>query len=534
MAIKKVLLIEPPTTRPADFGAEKVRIGIVPPLGLAYIGAILDRNGFEVKILDCIIEGFLGGVPYKGNQIRYGLSDEEIKKEIREYSPDLVGVSCLISSKVYDVLNICQLVKKINPEIITATGGAHPTTAFQEILKDKNLDFAVLGEADYTLLELINTLNSKSDLSKIDGLAYREGEKIKVNPKTKFIDNLDQLPFPARHLLKMDTYIKTSSPHSGIKRQPFTAMISSRGCPFRCHFCVVRYIWGGQARLRSPENVLLEIEHLIKNYGIREIHFEDDNLTTNKERAKAIFNGIIKRGWDLTLNSPSGLSVATLDEELLCLMKKAGYYSISVAIESGDKDVLKLMRKPIVLEKAKHLIKTARGLGLKTKGFFILGYPGETKEQMQRTVDFAAQANLDWAIFFIAAPIVGSELEQLCRERGYLIGEKLDYVRQFYVSNIQTPEFTPKHVKNLKEKANFEINFKNNINLRLGNYDRAIEDIGEVVRLYPRLDFAHFYLGVAFEKKGEKVRAIQEFKKTLEINPNYQEAKERLNAIQNI
>lgn len=502
MAIKKVLLIEPPVSRPADFGAEKVRIGVVPPLGLAYIGVILEKNDFEVKILDCVVEGSLEGASYKGNQIRYGLSDEEIKKEIREYSPDLVGVSCLVSAKVYDMLNVCKLAKEVNPEMITATGGAHPTTAFREVLKDENLDFAVLGEADYSALDLINALNGKGDLSKIDGLAYRENQKIKVNPKTKFIENLDELPLPARHLLKMEKYIKTSSPHSGIKRQPFTSMISSRGCPFRCHFCVIRYLWGGIARFRSPENVLLEMEYLIKNYGIREIHFEDDNLTTNKERAKAIFNGIIKKGWDLTLNSPSGLSVAALDEELLCLMKKAGYYSISFAIESGDKEVLKLMHKPMDLEKAKRLIKTARRLGLKTKGFFILGYPGETKEQMQRTVDFAAQANLDWVIFFIATPICGSELEKLCREKGYLIDGKLDYVRQFYISNIQTPEFTPEYVENLREKANLEINFKNNINLRLGNYDRAIEDIGEVVRLYPHLDFARFYLGVAYKRKG--------------------------------
>jgi len=528
MAVKRILLIEPPITRPNDFGADKVRIGIVPPIGLAYLASALREDGFEVKIIDCLVEGFLEGRDYGEDKIRYGFSDQEIEKAIRDYTPDAVGVSCLFSAKVYDMLNVCKIAKKISPDIITIAGGAHPTTSFNEVLKDKNLDFVILGEGERSILELTWALNGKGDLAKIDGLAYKENQEIKVNPKTKFIHNLDELPLPARDLLKMEKYIRTSSPHSGIRRQPFTSMITSRGCPFRCFFCVIRYIWGGVARLRSPESVLSEIEYLINNYGIREIHFEDDNFTINKERTKAILNGIIERKWDIAINSPSGLSVATLDEELLTLMRKAGYYSISLAIESGDKDILKLMRKPVDLEKAKWLIKICRQLGFKTKGFFILGYPGETKEQMQKTVDFAAKSNLDWSLFFIATPIPGGELERLCREKGYLVNENLDHLKQFYVANIKTPEFTPEYVEKLRETANFEVNFKNNSNLRLGNYDRAIEDIGEVVRLYPNLDFAHFYLGTAYQRKGNLSLAVEEFKKTLGLNPNYQEAKDEL------
>ena len=380
----------------------------------------------------------------------------------------------------------------------------------------------------YSSLNLIEALNGQQGVSKVDGLAYRENKEMRVNPKTKFIENLDELPLPARHLLRMDRYIRTFSPHSGIRRQPFTSMITSRGCPARCSFCVIRYLWGEKARFRSAGNVLSEIEYLINTYGIKEIHFEDDNLTADKERVKAIFNGIIEKGWDLTLNSPSGLSIFSLDEELLSLMKRAGYYSISIAIESGDRDVLKLMRKPVNLEKVRKIIKIARKVDLKIKGFFILGYPGETKEQMQRTMDFAKNAGLDWAIFFVATPIPGSELDRFCRERGYLVDENLDYVKLFYVSNIRTPEFEPAYVEKLREQANYEINFRDNTNLKLGNYDRAIEDFGEVVKLYPHLDFAHFFLGIAYEKKGLKDKAVEEFRKTLELNPNHEEAKEKL------
>lgn len=501
--IKKILLIEPPVTRPMDFDAKKVRIGIVPPLGLAYIAAVLEEHGYEVKILDCLIEGSLKGKKYR-DKIRYGLLDKEIEEIIRKFNPDIVGVSCLISAKVYDMLNVCKIVKDIDLNIITCTGGSHPTTAYKEVLQDENIDFIVLGEGEYSFLELITEINTNQDLSHVDGIAYMDSDTIKLNPKTKYIENLDKLPLPARHLLKMEKYIYTSSPHSGIKRQPFTSMITSRGCPFRCGFCVIRHLWGLKPRYRSAENVLMEIKHLINEYGIKEIHFEDDNLTAQKRRAIGIFAGIIENGWDLTLNSPSGLAIQHLDEDLLKLMKQAGYYSITIAIESGDKNILKLMNKLVDLDKAKSIIKSSRKLGLKTKGFFILGYPGETKAQMKKTIDYAANSNLDWTIFFIATPIPGSELDTYCRDNNYLLNKDLDYIKQFYISNIKTPEFTPEYVEALKEKANLEINFKNNTNMRLGNYDRAIEDFSEIIRLYPHLDFPRMYLKKAMYAKSHK------------------------------
>lgn len=526
--IKKILLIEPPITRPSDFGAKKIRIGIVPPLGLAYMAAVLEKNNFDVKICDFLIDGQLEGVSYKEKFLRYGLSDDEIKNEIKIFSPDLVGVSCLFSAKEMDLLNVCRIVKEINQKIITVAGGAHPTMKYNEVLKDINLDFVIMGEGEYSFLNLVNSLNNESDLSQVDGLAYKNRNEILLNPKTNYIENLDELPLPARHLLKMQKYINTSSPHSGVRRHPFTSMITSRGCPYRCTFCVIRNIWGGKARFRSAGNVLMEIEHLIKTYEIKEVHFEDDNITADNQRAKELFSGIINNNWDLNLSSPSGLAVSTLDEDLLLLMKKAGYFSITIAIESGDPDVLKLMRKPVNLERVKVVVDAARKVGLKIKGFFILGYPGETKAQMQKTIDFAISIGLDWSLFFVATSIPGSELESVCNEKGYFVDKNLDYVKQFYVSNIKTPEFEPGYVETMKEKANFEVNFKNNTNLRLKKYDIAIEDFGEVARLYPHLDFAHFYLAIAYQGAGLINDAVCELEKTLELNPQHNEAKEML------
>ncbi|HYN44751.1 MAG TPA: cobalamin-dependent protein [Candidatus Limnocylindrales bacterium] len=524
--MKKILLIDPPTTRSKDFGAEKLRIGLVPPLGLAYIAAVLEKENYVVKILDCTAEGYFDEINYAQDKIRYGLTDESIKTKITEFSPDLVGVSCLFSNKSADLHNVCRIVKEVNKNVVIVVGGVHPTVLPERTLKDKNIDFVILGEGEYTFRDIINTLNEDGDLSKIDGIGYRKNKKITIIPKTKFIDNLDELPLPARHLLPMDIYSKAASPHSGFKRSPFTTMISSRGCPQRCTFCELHHLWGRKYRMRSSQKVLDEIEFLVKEYGIKEIHFEDDNLTANKKRALEIFNGIIERKLDITWSDPSGLSVFYLDDEILEKIKESGGYSISLAIESGDEYVLHhLMRKPVKLNDVKTIVNKARKIGLYVRGFFIIGSPEETKEQINNTVDFAKNLGLDWAHFFIFTPHYGTEMREICEKNNYIKKEAMDFEKWFFEPVIVTPEFNPEYLTKIKEEVNLEINFKNNINMKEGNYDKAIADFSYVISLYPKLDFAHFYLGCAYNKKGLIDKAKVEWEETLRLNPTHAEAK---------
>lgn len=479
MRIKRVLLIDPPVTRPPDMLADKVRIGLVAPLGLAYIGAVLEQSGIEVKILDATAEGQLGGLRYGNGDVRYGLTDYQIHNALDDFRPDLVGVSCLFSNKAWDAHNVCRIVKEYNKKIITVMGGTHPTALPDETLMDKNVDCVIQGEGDTALYDLI----CEQPNFPIYGAWH--------------LANLDELPLPARHLLNMQKYMFSESPHSGLKRVPVANIMTSRGCPGRCNFCAIRCMWGEQYRMRSPENVLTEIEYLIKTYGIKELHFEDDCLTANKKRALTIFQGIIDRQYDLTLNSPSGLAIFAMDEELLDKMCEAGYYSISLAIESGVPDVLKLMNKKVDLVKAKGLIVHARSLGMKTKAFFILGYPGETKETMKRTVDYAGNLGADWCLFFPATNLPGTEMDKIVRQNNWLVDPNLDYRYYFFKPNIITPEFDPDFVLQLKEDANRQINFENNYNMRTGNYARAVDDFGEVANLYPNLQVARDALELA-------------------------------------
>lgn len=506
--IKRILLINVPDTRPQSF---QVRLGLVPPLGLASLAAVLLDAGFEVEVLDALAGGTGSWEKDQyDSQIRYGLSDAAIMWEIEQFNPDMVGVTCPFSARHWDTLNVCRIAKVVDPEIVTVVGGPHPTAIPGKVLEDHNIDYVVLGEGENTLRELIWRLNGKGNLAEVDGLAYRTGNKhwrMSITPRSRFIMDLDRLPIPARHLLPMDKYINSDSPHCGYRYKPYTAISTSRGCPNKCTYCVIRQLWGLRIRYRSAENVLAEIDHLIAEYGIRELHFEDDNLTANHARTMRLLQGIIDRSYNLALAAPSGLAVGTLTPHTLWAMRDAGFYTVSVAIESGVPRVLKLMRKPVDLDKAKAVVADARALGMYVRAFFMLGYPGETKEDMQRTIDFAASLDVDWAHFFITTPIPGSELEALCREKGYLADPHMPYLQQFYQANIKTEEFGPGDIEMAKELADELVNFKGNTNMRLGNYDRAIADFEAVLRHYPDLGMAKEALEYARKQKEDDNRS---------------------------
>lgn len=528
--IKRILLIDPPVSRPEEFSAERVRVSVIPPLGLMYLAAVLERRNYEVKILDCTLEGYKKKtIEYSGGKIRYGLSDEDIAKRILDFSPHVVGISCLFSAKIWDMENISRLVKSIDQKIITVVGGAHPGATAKKTLENNSIDFVIIGEGEVSFINLLETLKSGKKIDILDGVAFRQDGRIIVRPKTKYILNLDEIPFPARHLVSMPRYFEYGVAHSGSKQKPFTQMISSRGCPTKCTFCVLENHWGKIQRMRSAKNVLDEIEFLITTYGIKEIHFEDDNLTANKKRAIEIFDGMIKRGFNISWQCPSGIAVYSLDDEILEKMKKSGCYNVPLGIESGDQEVLsKLMHKPVNLKKVPELVKRIRAFGMRVKGFFILGFPDETKESIKRTIEFAKSLELDWTLFFIATPLPGSFLYQLCLEKGYIKEEDFDPIRSFHKSFINTAEFNSEYLEKVKKEANLDLNFKNNPNLKKYNIDLAIEDFQQVLDLYPHLDFANFYLAEALYKKGDIHQAYKYWQKTLELNPTHAEAKQRL------
>lgn len=517
----KLLLIYPPITRPTDFDHRKMRVSPFFPLGLAYLAAAVSKTEHHVLVRDYLINMKEEGVPYSNDMIRYGETDEYIYEDIKKTKADIVGISCLFAAMEFDTKNLCRIAKAALPGAYIILGGPHAGASADKFLDESpEISAVILGEGEKNLIQLMDFIKANKDISKVDGIAYRDSDNhVITKQKQHYIQNLDSIHFPSREMFDMPLYFNKSKSHNPPKRSPCAQLITSRGCPFKCTFCALGRHWGEKQRLRSATNVLEEIELLVNKYGVKEIHFEDDNLTFDKKRAIEIFKGIIDAKWDITWAAPTGLAVATLDEELLTYMKDSGCYSISLAIESGDQNVLtKLMHKPVNLKKLPGIVQIARNLDLKVKGFFILGYPGETKLTMYKTIKFAQTLELDWSYFFIATPMPHTKMWDDAVEKGYFNPKNYDPIRSLVGGQIRTPEFTPEEVSELREKAIIECNFINNANLRKYNVDMAINDFKDVLKNYPDFDFAHVALGEAYLRKGDTRMALECWKKAIAIN----------------
>jgi radical SAM superfamily enzyme YgiQ (UPF0313 family) len=432
----------------------------VTPLGLAYLATYLEREGYEVKILDIANEGY-ENVTIKGDSVTYGLENDEIKRRIEEFKPDVVGVSCIFSTQAENSKDAIRLAKETNKGIITLTGGSHPTYALEDMLSLDDLDFAVIGEGELPTSQLLNALNKREDVSKIKGLAGKVNGQRFINFERQYVEDLDTLPFPATHLLNMEKYFKINLPQNPYPLGKRVAqIITSRGCSAKCVFCTTTNFWGNCYRVRRAKNVIDEVRELKEKYSIDELQISDDNFTLNKKRAMIILEGI--KDFNLKWCAPQGVAVWALDDELLEKMRESGCYQLTFAVESGNQEVVnKIVKKPLKLSRVKPLVRKAQELGIGVHSFAICGLPGESIGQMQETYNFVQDCGFDSASFFVATPLVGSELLRICQENGYL-REGMTWNEQlFKLGNISTSEFSSEQVQQLVEGFNRRYNQEN-------------------------------------------------------------------------
>lgn len=360
-----------------------------PPIGLAYIAGVLQSNRYDVKILDA-----------EASNLNLAQTADRIVAE----KPDMVGMTCT-TPLINISLKIARKVKEKLPSVKIVLGGPHITALPLENLNKEEVDYIILGEGEYSFLELVEALASKKDVGKIKGIGYKDqsGAHFSTRP---LIENLDEVPFPARNLL--GDYFKDCS------GRKFTLMISSRGCPYRCIFCGSSITFGNKTRFRSPKNVISEIKD-IGNRKIKEITFNDDTFTLNKKRTIEICKGICKEGLQIPFICSS--RVNTIDGERAKWLKKAGCYQISFGVESGNQGILNLMKKGITLEQAEKAILLTKKEGIETYASYVIGLPGESKETIQQTIDFAKKLDTDYAQFSIATPFPGTELWSMAKEK---------------------------------------------------------------------------------------------------------------------
>ncbi|MFA6292157.1 MAG: radical SAM protein, partial [Victivallales bacterium] len=330
--------------------------------------------------------------------------------------PDLVGITAT-TPVFYSALRIAETVKK-NSSAYTVIGGIHATLMPGECVENAFIDFAIVGEGEKTIIELIKAIQDKGEFSNIRGLVYKKGKEVIQNEAREPIQDLDAIPFPARHLFKNQKYT-----YPDALRYPASPIITSRGCPGNCTFCTAKFLHGKKFRCRSAENVLDEIETLIKNYGVREIHIWDDNFITNRNRVFAFRDGIIKRDIRVLFSFPNGIRADFINRDILKALKDFGTYSIAIGVESGNQEILDMTQKGIKLEQIENAFRLAKEMKLETWGFFLLGLPGEDKNTMNETIEFAIKLDPDIAKFHVLKPFPKSAVYEQLKAQGLIIDE---------------------------------------------------------------------------------------------------------------
>lgn len=366
--------------------------GRVPPvisLGTLYVAAFLREKGLhQVKIIDA-----------RGRR----LSETEVREEIGRFSPDIAGITAL-SMEAPQIHALAALIKQEVPGCKVVVGGAYATSYREVVLEGPEVDFIVIGEGEKTMLKLTDAIEKGKDPAGIDGIGFRDDGKATLTAPVTPIEDIDSIPMPAWDLIDLEGYFNSrvhrikhsQNPVSAFKR--IVPLVTSRGCPFGCIFC--HNIFGKQVRLRRVKDVVDEIETMVRRYGVQEFEVIDDIFNIEPVRAKGICDEIIARGLKVHLSFPNALRADMVDEELVLKLKKAGTYLICYAVDSATPRVQKEINKNLDLEKTREIIDMTVGHGIITAGYFMLGFPGETREDMLRTINFALKSKFHLASFF--------------------------------------------------------------------------------------------------------------------------------------
>lgn len=425
---KNVTLVNSPyyIRRPGIF--EYVE-GYTIPLGIMSLAAVIQRDLPDVQIN--IVDG----------QAEM-LSPHNLIDRIIKTNPELVGISSF-TYDINDTLLLSKTLKTINPELKIILGGVFVTHLPEEIIKDENVDFIIRGEGEYSFRDLI----SNKELESIKGLVYKDSTGVvKLHPEKAVVEDIDDLPMLAYSLIDMKRYFPTAGQ---CHRFPVGTMITSRGCPGNCIFCSSS-VTGKKTRYRSAENVVKDMKFLMNNYGVREIIFMDDTFTSNKKRVLE-FCQIIEREkldilWDCSTR------VQFVDKNLLQTMKRSGCSQISFGVESGDENVLKDIKKSQKLEDVRQKVTIAKEVGLETRCSFIIGFPTDTLESIQRTIDFAIELDPHLVSFYIACPFPGTEMYNWAVKNNMLLTKDWSYYDQCH-HIMKIPNVTFEQIDKMYQRA---------------------------------------------------------------------------------
>lgn len=413
----KVVLINPPSFNTIQSCLPKILDegrGFTPPLGLMYVAAQIEKETkHQIEIIDAQVEE---------------LTYDKLKTEIEKRKPDVVGITTMTFTLI-DVIKTAKIAKEVNPNIKIILGGPHVIIYPTETISIKEIDFVILGEAETVIKPLLDNINNPEELEKVKGLVFKKEGKIINTGRSDLIKNLDELPFPARHLTPYKKYFWTLSPY-----RPITTMFTSRGCPYKCLFCD-RPQLGKNFRPASAKKVVDEMEKC-QNMGIQEIFIYDDTFGVDRKRVLDICAGLMERKIKIAWNIRT--RVNTVDEEILSALKKAGCQRIHYGVEAGTQKILNVLKKGITLEMVERAFKITRKIGIQTAAYFMIGSPEETRKDINATINFMKKLKADYVHITITTPYPATGLyERALREK---VLEK-DYWSDF--AKNPTPDFVP-------------------------------------------------------------------------------------------
>lgn len=451
----RVLLINPPQ----KYFGTSLGFNSYFPIGLLSLAAVI-KDFCHVKVYDCLIEDFTE--QRERDFTIYGASPNSIRKTIREYDPEIVGICIPFSAQANNGVDVARLCREDNPRRVVVMGGPHPSVRYTHLLAEGRCDYCVVGEGEITFREFVREatarasrfadrppaqyhaesqkLLSASQLA-VDGVACLEGGQVKYTSRPA-LQNLDELPFPAYELIDPKAYL--ASPYLYKSRsaigQKSMSMMTSRGCPYKCVFCSISQHMGSSYRFNSPEYVVRHLEHCIEHIGVTHFHFEDDNLSLHRPRFRKLLDAIIDRKLDIKWDTPNGIRADSLNYETVQKMKQAGAQCLQIAIESGNQRVLnEVIKKDSEIDAYHQVARWCHEAGITLGAFYVIGFPGETLRDMKDTTDLALHLFREYDVFPIllfATPLYGTELYVTAIEMGlikeHLTDEDFAMATQFY------------------------------------------------------------------------------------------------------
>ena len=424
---KRILLIYPPSPvlnredRCQQPTKDLIVIPPLPPTDLMYLAAVAEKAGLEAKINDYSQNG-------------------DYEADLKEFNPDYLVVNIATPTLEHD-LDAVKKAKEICPNVITIAKGAAFLTLAERIIKEHNeLDFGILGEAENTLKEILED----KPKAEILGLYYKENDEVKFTGNRPFIEDLDSLPFPARHLVDNNIYSRPDN-----NKVQATIKVS-RGCPFHCFFCLATPVSGAKVRRRSPENIVAEIKECVEKYNIKNFLFWSDIFNIDKDWTMKLCQAIIDSGLKITWSANTRADTADL--EMAEMMYKSGCRLVSIGVESGSQYMLEKMGKKITLNDVRRTVKVFKKAKIRIYNYFVIGLPWETEETVEETIKFAIELNSDFISFYTATPLPGSRFYDYAMEHN-LFDKETSFENAYYYPAVNTHHLSRERVFELHKYA---------------------------------------------------------------------------------